>query len=82
MANIEDSPHDYLLEDDPSDSQEHASGTQEGHRQEEHRDEGPSRTAPPVTQTGATRQTFEAQDIMSIFRGMMKDQTDALRREF
>ena len=24
MANIEDSPHDHLLEDDPSDSQEHA----------------------------------------------------------
>ena len=42
MANIEDSPHDHLLEDDPSDSQEHAPGTQEGHRQEELRDEGPS----------------------------------------
>ena len=35
-----------------------------------------------MTQTGATGQAFEAQDIMSIFRGMMKDQTDALRREF
>ena len=76
-----DSSRDQLS-DEPSDSQEHALGSQENQEQEEHRDEGaPSQVAPPADM-GATGQTFQAMDIMAVFRSMMREQTESLRREF